>query len=264
MELGERLKQARLEAGLSQRQLCAGVVTRNMLSQIENGTAKPSMDTLKVLAFRLEKPLSWFLEEDPVTPAQNRILQARSAEPQRVLALLATGEQDPLLDPERYLLCALARMALARQALAQNRRAYAQGLLESAGEDGAKTPYFTQAMERERVLLLFQARQDLARDLLAILPRDPGETLLRAAAEPDPAVRGRILDADPWEDPRWYAARAEAHFQLSEFAEALECFHKAEQTRQTLQRQEECCRELGDYKGAYEYACKLRMINDKQ
>ena len=53
MELGQLLKQARLEAGLTQRQLCGGKITRNMLSQIENGSAKPSMDTLRYLAERL-------------------------------------------------------------------------------------------------------------------------------------------------------------------------------------------------------------------
>lgn len=260
MELGERLKQARLEAGLSQRQLCAGVVTRNMLSQIENGTARPSMDTLKVLAFRLERPLSWFLEEDPVTPAQNRILQARASasEPQRVLALLAAGDQDPMFDPERYLMCAMARMELARQALEQNRPVYAQGLLESAGEDGARTPYFTQAMERERLLLLYRARPDMAKTLAERLPRAPEETLLRAAAEPDGDVQGRILDGDPWTDPRWYLARGDAWFVRGRYEKALECYAHAEQTPHTLQRQEVCCRELGDYKGAYEFACKLR------
>ena len=39
MELGEKLRQARLAAGLSQRQLCGDVITRNMLSQIESGAA---------------------------------------------------------------------------------------------------------------------------------------------------------------------------------------------------------------------------------
>ena len=48
MELGEKLRQARLEAGLSQRQLCGEDITRNMLSQIEHGSAKPSMKTLQV------------------------------------------------------------------------------------------------------------------------------------------------------------------------------------------------------------------------
>ena len=54
MELGEKLRQARLEAGFSQRQLCGEEITRNMLSQIEHGTAKPSMKTLQFLAARLE------------------------------------------------------------------------------------------------------------------------------------------------------------------------------------------------------------------
>ena len=39
MDLGQKLRQARKDAGLSQRQLCGDVITRNMLSQIESGKA---------------------------------------------------------------------------------------------------------------------------------------------------------------------------------------------------------------------------------
>ena len=80
MELGEKIKQARLEAGLSQRQLCGDTVTRNMLSQIENGYARPSMDTLRIFAARLGKTLSYFLEEDAVlSPNQAVMARARAA-----------------------------------------------------------------------------------------------------------------------------------------------------------------------------------------
>ena len=79
MELGARLRQARLEVGLSQRQLCGDVITRNMLSQIENGNAKPSMDTLRYLAARLGKPMGYFLEEHTVSPNQQTVLSAREA-----------------------------------------------------------------------------------------------------------------------------------------------------------------------------------------
>ena len=34
MSLGEKLRQARMESGLSQRQLCGDEITRNMLSQM--------------------------------------------------------------------------------------------------------------------------------------------------------------------------------------------------------------------------------------
>ena len=34
MELGQKIRAARLEAGLSQRELCGDIITRNMLSLI--------------------------------------------------------------------------------------------------------------------------------------------------------------------------------------------------------------------------------------
>ena len=89
MDIGQRLKQARLEAGLSQRQLCGDVITRNMLSQIENGSARPSMDTLRYLSSRLGKPMGYFLEEDAVTsPNQQVMEQARQASGTQVLEIL--------------------------------------------------------------------------------------------------------------------------------------------------------------------------------
>ena len=63
MELGQLLRQARLDAGMSQRELCGDRISRNMLSQIENGTARPSMDTLQILAARLHKTVGYFLEK---------------------------------------------------------------------------------------------------------------------------------------------------------------------------------------------------------
>jgi transcriptional regulator with XRE-family HTH domain len=78
MELGEKLKQARLDAGLSQRQLCGEEITRNMLSLIENGAAKPSMKTLQYLAGRLGKSVGFFLEErETASPNQEVMESAR-------------------------------------------------------------------------------------------------------------------------------------------------------------------------------------------
>ena len=76
MELGEKLRLTRLEAGLSQRALCGDEITRNMLSRIENGAARPSMKTLGCLAARLGKPVSYFLEEDTVCSPNQKIMTA--------------------------------------------------------------------------------------------------------------------------------------------------------------------------------------------
>ena len=75
MTLGEKIKQARLEVGLSQRQLCGEKITRNMLSQIENGSARPSMTTLQYFAQRLGRPVSWFLEEAAAPSVNTQTLE---------------------------------------------------------------------------------------------------------------------------------------------------------------------------------------------
>ena len=138
MELGQRLRQARIEKGLSQRQLCGDVITRNMLSQIENGSARPSMDTLVYLAGRLETPIGFFLEETACYAANAEIMQrSRKAyacgDWHEVLRQLEQyREEDGLFDEERWLLQALALVALAENAAQENRIAYARQLLDEA------------------------------------------------------------------------------------------------------------------------------------
>lgn len=262
MELGQRLKQARLEAGLSQRQLCGQEITRNMLSQIENGSARPSMDTLRYLASRLGKPMGYFLEEQAVTsPNQDVMAKARQAyaqgeDPLKILK--EYREPDEVFDPEYHLLAALSRMALAKQAIDDGRAAYAWTLLEEAATHGKATPYYTSDHERARLLLCYEARPDQASGLAGQLPSNLTEILLRADAEPSAAQKGRILDAAPQDDPRWHQKRADAYFREQNYAKAIIHYEKAPQTRLVFEKLEICCKELEDYKGAYFYAVKAR------
>lgn len=46
-ELGRRLKAARLSKKMTQSDVVGTFITRNMLSQIESGSATPSMKTLE-------------------------------------------------------------------------------------------------------------------------------------------------------------------------------------------------------------------------
>ena len=64
MTVGEKLKKARKEQGLTQAELAGEIITRNMLSEIENGVASPSLATITALAKRLEIPMEYFLSED--------------------------------------------------------------------------------------------------------------------------------------------------------------------------------------------------------
>ncbi|MBQ9118827.1 MAG: helix-turn-helix domain-containing protein [Lachnospiraceae bacterium] len=61
MILGQRIKEARLAKKMTQNEVVGTFITRNMLSQIESGTAMPSMKTLAYLAQVLELPLAELL-----------------------------------------------------------------------------------------------------------------------------------------------------------------------------------------------------------
>lgn len=66
MTLGEKIKKARLDRHMTQRDVVGSYITRNMLSKIENNSATPSMKTLEFLAAQLNLPISYFVSEDVV------------------------------------------------------------------------------------------------------------------------------------------------------------------------------------------------------
>lgn len=225
MELGEKLLQARLEAGLSQRQLCGDTITRNMLSQIEHGTAKPSMGTLKTLAARLEKPVSYFLDEE----AQDNTAVAE----------------------------ALSLLEKAETAIGQKKYIFAGELL---GKIDASIP----ELERRRLLLMARLPGASPEEICERLPSLDEELLLRARAALAAGQWSRclhLLEAmDSHAAPEWNLLRGELHLAQKDYAQAAKCFHAAEEARpaETAAKLERCYRELGDFKQAYFYACKQK------
>lgn len=61
MTIGEKIKHYRLRQGLTQAQLAGDFITRNMLSQIENGSANPSLATIEYLTKKLSLPDGFLL-----------------------------------------------------------------------------------------------------------------------------------------------------------------------------------------------------------
>ena len=68
IELGKKLKEARLAKKLTQSDVVGTFITRNMLSQIESGAASPSLRTLEYLANELEIPIHYLVNENPDNP----------------------------------------------------------------------------------------------------------------------------------------------------------------------------------------------------
>ena len=257
MDLGQRIKQARLEAGLSQRQLCGQEITRNMLSQIENGAAKPSMNTLRYLAAQLGKPVGYFLEEAVASPNQAKMDAARSAFLQNnhrgALESIADFQSpDPIFDVEKHYLEALCCILLAEETGDLT-------LLQQAAEAGSKTPYYTKELECRRLLCLAQSDPSIAE---ALPPIDPQLLLLARAAllQGDHARCEKLLDAAQAQSaPAWLQLRGDAAFAAGDFSAAIACYTQIEAMPEIYPKLEQCYFLLGDYKMAYHYACLQRQ-----
>ena len=264
MELGEKIRQARQEAGLSQRQLCGGEITRNMLSLIETGSAKPSMKTLQYLASRLGKSVSYFLEESAVLSPNREIMD--SARQLYDAGNFSEADQvledyrfpDPVYDREQKILWVLGRLGLAEEAIRQERFLYAAELLKSTS---VNTAYLSEDLNRRKLLLLGSIP---GQHVTTELPSIDAELFLRAtvALEEENLTRAAHL-LEAMEDhtaPRWHLLRGKAFLGQKQWRLAAEHLQTAETdfSEEVCPLLEICWRELGDFRKAYEYACKQR------
>jgi len=87
--LGERLREARTNRGMTQAERARGVATKGFISLVERDLANCSLPKLRLLAERLGRPLSYFLPEAPVAGAELLCKTAELAlhahEPKRAL-----------------------------------------------------------------------------------------------------------------------------------------------------------------------------------
>lgn len=264
MDLGKRIRQARLEAGLSQRQLCAGQITRNMLSLIESGSARPSMETLGYIAKQLGKPVGYFLGETSGSANGELMTFLRQAPAEEILRRLPEYcAPDDVYDRERYFLEAMACLELAEKAYAEEKLAYCHSLLEQGKRAGEKTPFYTAETERARLLLCYRCKKGSPAELKNALPDWEEEVLLRAEAalpeNPDECIALLRLLKD---SPKQQYLLGEAYLQKKDYRQAAVFYEQATAWgQQVYSRLELCYRELSDYEKAYFYACKQRNEN---
>lgn len=259
MTLGEKMRRSRLEAGLSQGQLCQGLVTRNMLSQIENGSARPSLSTLQALAARLGKNVQYFLDDAVPAEAPPRLDPAKT--------LFAQEKWQEALDAlaslpeswEQAYLSGLCHLHLAEDALATGKAEEAALHLQKAAEEGGKTPYFHPSVAQYRSLLL-------AKITSGALPEDDTLLLLRAEAAiraGDLAFAAQLLDCVQIPgSPGWHFVKGRLSAAGKQWSAAAAHFRIGESwnPRAAWENLEICARESGDFQSAYFYACKLREL----
>lgn len=270
MTMGQRIHQARTEAGLSQRQLAGEEMTRNMLSALEHDGANPSLATLRYLSDQLGKPISFFLGEDtPQIPEYPLVQQARRAYDagnfrECLEALEEIQSVGDVLSREVSLLTVRALLGLAQQVMEEERLPYARTLLSRAEAAMENCPYADDStVRRLRTLQAMCPEQEsqLA-GLVRKIPSDDAVLLLRARAA---LTENRFTDAQRYLDavekrntPDWNYQMGEVLFRQKRYQDATAYYHKAEEAlpEECRQRLEICYRELEDYKMAYYYAKK--------
>jgi tetratricopeptide (TPR) repeat protein len=186
--IGQRLRQARLAAGLTQQQLAGERYTKAYISALENGIAKPSMAALNYLAPRLGKTASEILA-DP-NPAWARIeadLALASGDWAAALAgyqgLIETAQERGIRADLQVAiaeaLCRLDRPAEAIRPAADAARAFAELDRQS---DRARAEYWLASAH------LQQDNPDEARALMrALIDR------VRGGLDADPDFETRLL-----------------------------------------------------------------------
>jgi hypothetical protein len=147
------------------------------------------------------------------------------------------------------------RLAMARRAIEEKRELYARELLRFLPEE-LPLP----ELERERGLLQLELGMDTDR-----LPDLDRELTVRAKAllRRDPDYACRLLDAcADRSGAQWQLLRGRGALALGRWQEAAEHLTAAEAAypRETAQPLEQCWRELGDYRRAYDYACRSRAF----
>lgn len=95
--VGEKIRALRLKMGMTQQDLAGTDFTKSFISQIEKNHARPSLKSLQIIADRLGKPISYFLDEDYVP---------HSSDPDKIdhLILLASHleQEDKITEAVNY------------------------------------------------------------------------------------------------------------------------------------------------------------------
>ncbi|MEO8745526.1 MAG: tetratricopeptide repeat protein [Candidatus Dormiibacterota bacterium] len=139
----DAVKRARLEAGLSLGQVAGDSISRTAIYFVETGKAKPSMETLKLIAERTGRPLDYFLARPSTLEPRST---AGTAELERLVAsgdlnaALAAGqallaqERDQDLVARVKHLTATAHLRLAQPVQGRRLAASARAYFEQVGD----------------------------------------------------------------------------------------------------------------------------------
>ncbi|HML38844.1 MAG TPA: helix-turn-helix transcriptional regulator [Bacillota bacterium] len=161
-ELGKKIKEARIAKKLTQSEVVGNFITRNMLSQIESGTATPSIKTLEYLSRVLDVPLFQLIpdqKEDAIlTLANAKSLLAQGSYGE---LLKMEGNYPEALHDEFSAIFSQACLKLAKRYLQSEDYQEAARLSQKAMEYAERGIYANATVKSESIMILNRAAGNL-------------------------------------------------------------------------------------------------------
>lgn len=281
MNIGKRIRQLRLSKLMTQADLAGDQITRNMLCNIERGTALPSLPTAMYLAGRLGVPVGLLLAEEGGEFPYRKMIEMPN-----IRRAFAAGDFTGCLsllhssfpaerDDELSLLCAEAEFGAARNAFEEGRFRRAAAAFDRGVTATGQTVYDTDSL-RARTAVYFRYLSGVSPTLSSdILPENEvagarafGDEFCEYFMALDALENGRDGEVAAYltrQEKSLYAARIRALILMKK-----EEYQEAEEALEALLARPElsvgallyeifgdldlCCRKNDDYKRAYEFA----------
>ncbi|MEE0970281.1 MAG: helix-turn-helix transcriptional regulator [Clostridia bacterium] len=285
MNIGEKIKNLRLSKLMTQKELAGNEITRNMLSQIENGAAMPSLHTLIYLAGRLSVPVGYLVSDSGANEAfyrkysdySNIVASYKSGQWEicRDLCLSCMIDKD---DNELTYMMANASMQLGISHFNDGNLRAAYKMFEEATEYSAVTIFETSGIIS--CITAYTKIMSMISPTLAIeIPANPIDTEMICNA--DICKYAHVLYGDEstgtipekdWKDQSYYYAANAIKLVLAKNYEAAIALlsHILEEDALprpvmyfVLSDYEKCCKETNDYKNAYEISRSKMQLFEK-
>lgn len=166
--LGKKIKEARIAKKMTQNEVVGNFITRNMLSQIESGTANPSIKTLKYLSNVLNIPLNQLIsdsgQESTSEPLQKLLCVKKLFQEQKYEKLIECAKDYPSeLSDEFSALLTRSYLELAKKAEQNDNNQKASKYVSLALEYADRGLYANSVIKSEAVLLLNDIAQKLSK-----------------------------------------------------------------------------------------------------
>lgn len=292
MDIGERIKAIRMSKHMTQSELAGDQITRNMLSLIENGNALPSLPTVTYIAERLGIPMGLLLagkSEELIYLKLERLPRIKQAFSQREFRLCADMCQAMLdmnpdsCDDELLMIMAECHFGIAVDEFNSGKLHNACRELDEACSYSKQTVYNSEHIRCSAAVYF-----EYMRRLSPTLSSDSDNDVYSGAAYSVDSFgkyyavlqaigRGDIYVAETYvssaqneekgfaEHVRALIEMGKGNYKLAEEilshllgSDDLTCRAVTYRIFSDLER---CCKEIGDYKNAYEYSVgKIELL----